>query len=417
MGEDLAPGYANSLAGEQPEIAATIMPDNDDKTSPGYLDYCRCWLDDDDVAGVVEVLRSGWITTGPKAQEFEGAVAEYVGARHAIAVNSGTAAMHLALAAAGIGPDDEVITTPFTFCATAEVIEYQGARPVLADIDLETFNIDPAQIEARVTPRTRALLPVHYAGHPCEMDALLEIARRHKLLVIEDAAHAVGSAYRGRRIGAIGDATAFSFYPTKNITTGEGGMVTTENDDLAARMRRLSLHGMSRDAWNRYTAAGSWYYEVVDLGYKYNMPDLLAALGLSQLAKLERFNEIRARHAAAYHDGLHDLPEIIAPRAQPQVRTNWHLYVIMIRPELLTLDRAAFIEALREAGIGTSVHFIPLHLHPHYQRRHGWKPGMFPNAEWAYERVISLPLYPKMTAGDVQRVIEAVRTIVARHRK
>jgi dTDP-4-amino-4,6-dideoxygalactose transaminase len=390
------------------------MPDDN---QPPFLDYFRCWLDDDDANAVLDVLRSGWITTGPKAQQFERAVADRVGAAHAVAVNSGTAAMHVALAALGIGPGDEVITTPFTFCATAEVIEYQGACPVLADIDLDTFNIHPALIEDKITSHTRALLPVHYAGHPCEMDPIIEIARRRRLHVVEDAAHAIGSAYRGRPIGALGDVTAFSFYPTKNITTGEGGMATTNDEDLAARMRRLSLHGMSRDAWKRYTAAGSWYYEVTDLGYKYNMPDLLAALGLSQLAKLDRFNELRAQHAAAYHEGLHDLPELILPHPQPHVRANWHLYVVLLRPELLTLDRAAFIEALRAAGIGTSVHFIPLHLHPHYQKRFGWKPGLCPNAEWVYERAISLPLYPKMTPADVARVIEAVRDVVARHRK
>ena len=365
---------------------------------------------------VVDTLRSGWITSGPKTKEFERRFAEYVGARHAIAVNSCTAALHIALAAAGIGPGDEVITSPLTFCSTANVIVHLGGTPVFADIG-EDHNIDPSEIERRITPRTKAIIPVHYSGQPCRMDKILACARNHNLPVIEDAAHAVGAKYRGRMIGTIGDVTAFSFYAIKNMTTGEGGMITTDDDELAERMRLLSLHGISKDAWKRYTSEGSWYYEVIYAGYKYNMTDIQAALGIHQLARLEQFLKVRSKYVAMYNEAFGEMPEIQTPIAHTDVRHAWHLYVIQLDLERLVINRAQFIEALRAENIGTSVHFIPVHLHPYYRQTFGHKRGDFPSAERIYDRIVSLPLYPKMTEEDVGDVTAAVNKVVRQHRK
>ncbi len=365
----------------------------------------------------MDTLQSGWITMGPKTKRFEELFAEYVGSRHAIAVSSCTAGLHLALVAAGIGPEDEVITTPLTFCSTANVIIHQGARPVLADVRGDTFNIDPGDVREKITPRTKAIIPVHLAGQPCEMDEIRAIAEEHELLVIEDAAHATGAKYKDRMIGIISDVTVFSFYATKNLTTGEGGMITTEDGELAEKMRILRLHGISTDAWKRYSAQGSWYYEVLFPGYKYNMTDIQASLGIHQLAKQEEFLEIRQRYADMYNDAFEGLPEIITPVVKDYVRHAWHLYIIRLDLERLGLERGLFIEALRKENIGTSVHFIPLHLHPYYRERYGFKKGEFPVAESLYEGIVTLPLYPKMSVGDVEDVIEAVRKVVAESRK
>ncbi|MCS7065507.1 MAG: UDP-4-amino-4,6-dideoxy-N-acetyl-beta-L-altrosamine transaminase [Fimbriimonadales bacterium] len=374
-----------------------------------FLPYALPSIDEQEEQAVLEVLRSGWLTTGPKVKQFEEEFALYTGAAHAVAVNSCTAAMHLVLAAWGIGQGDEVITTPLTFCATIEAIEYLGAMPVLVDIDPATANIDPNRIEDAITPRTRAILPVHYGGLPCEMEAIMEIARRHELLVLEDAAHAAGAVYKGRKIGAIAHATAFSFYATKNLTTGEGGMITTDDAELADRCRILSLHGISRDAWKRYMAAGTWYYEVQALGYKYNMTDLQAALGICQLRKLDALNTRRQQIAAQYHRAFAEMDFLTPfPPRLPADRTHvWHLYTILLNLETLRIDRARFIEELKVRNIGTSVHFIPIHYHPHYAR-YGWRRGDFPNAERYYERTLSLPLYPAMSDQDAADVIEAV---------
>jgi len=385
--------------------------------SETFLPYCRPDLGPEEIDEVVETLRSGWLATGPRCKQFEERFREYVGASHAVAVSSCTAGMHLALAAAGIGPGDEVITTPLTFCSTVNVVIHRGATPVLADICLDDYNLDPAEVERRITPRTRALMPVHYGGQPCRMDELLDIARRHKLLVIEDAAHAVGARYRDRPVGSLGDVTVFSFYVTKNMTTGQGGMVTTEDGDLAAQVRLLSLHGMSHDAWRRYEALGSWYYEVTAPGFNFAMTDVQAALGLGQLSRLERFQELRARYAAEYHRLLADLEEVILPSARPEVRHVWHLYPVRLRSERLTIGRAEFIEALRERGIGTSVHFIPIHYHPYYREGFGFRKGDYPRCEQVFEGLLSLPLYPLMSMDDVARVAEAVREIVGAHRR
>ena len=381
-----------------------------------FLPFALPTIEEAEMQEVGDTLKSGWITTGPRTRRFEEEFRQYIGSKHAIAVNSCTAALHIALAAAGIGPGDEVITSPLTFCSTANVIVHLGGTPVFADIG-EDYNVDPSEIERRITPCTKAIIPVHYSGQPCWMDEILVVTRKRNLLVIEDAAHAVGAKYRGRMIGTIGDVTAFSFYAIKNMTTAEGGMITTNNDELAEKMRLLSLHGISKDAWKRYTSEGSWYYEVVYAGYKCNMTDIQAALGIHQLAKLERFLEIRRKYAAMYSEAFGDVPEIQTPIVNPNVRHAWHLYVIQLNLERLSIDRAQFIEALRAKNIGTSVHFIPVHLHPYYRQTFGYKRGDFPNAERIYDRIVSLPLYPKMTDGDVRDVITAVKETISLYRR
>ena len=381
------------------------------------LPFCQADIGEEEIAEVVDTLRSGWLTTGPKTREFEERFSQYVDSKFAVAVNSCTAALHLALNAAGITEGDEVITTPLTFCSTVNVILFQRATPVLADIRLDDYDIDPAEVERRITPRTKAILPVHYGGQPCRMDELMDIARRHNLLVIEDAAHAVGAKYRGQPVGSIGDATAFSFYVIKNLTTGEGGMVTTNNPELAEKVRILRLHGMSHDAWKRYDARGSWYYEVQMLGFKYNMSDIQAALGLHQLARLESFTERRAQIVAEYGRRFAALPELTLPQARPEVRHAWHLYPIRVDGERLTIGRDQFIEEMKERGIGTSVHFIPIHYHPYYQQTLGLKPGDFPNTDKLFAGLLSLPLFPRMTDADVERVANAVEEIVVSHRR
>jgi perosamine synthetase len=340
-----------------------------------------------------------------------------VGSRHAIAVNSCTAALHLALEAHGVGEGDEVIVPTMTFAATAEVVTYLRAKPVLVDCTTDTLNIDPDRLEQAITPQTKAIIPVHFAGHPCEMDEILDIARSHNLCVIEDAAHALPARYRGKMVGCLSDTTCFSFYATKNITTGEGGMVTTDDADLAARIRTMSLHGLSRDAWNRYTAHGSWYYEILYPGFKYNLTDIAAALGLAQLKKCERFWKARDRLAALYDEGFRDLPEVIRPSAASHVQHAWHLYVIRLDLQRLSIGRNQFIERLQQAGVGCSVHFIPLHLHPYYRNTHGYKPSDCPVASSIYQQIVSLPLYPRMTENDIQGVIAVVRDIVQGSRR
>ena len=374
-------------------------------------------LGDEEWNELLDTLKSGWITMGPKTKRFEELFAEYVGSPDSIAVSSCTAGLHLALVAGGIGPGDEVITTPLTFCSTANVVVHQGAVPILADVRVDTFNIDPEEVRKKITPRTKAIIPVHLAGQPCDMDEIKAIAEEQELLIIEDAAHATGAKYKDRMIGTISDVTVFSFYAIKNLTTGEGGMITTEDEELAERMRILRLHGISRHAWKRYSAQGSWYYEVLLPGYKYNMTDIQASLGIHQLAKQERFLEVRQRYADMYADAFKDLPEIITPVVKDYVRHAWHLYIIRLGLDRLMIDRTRFMEALRGENIGTSVHFIPLHLHPYYRERYGFRMGDFPVAESLYEGIVTLPLYPKMCVEDVRDVIQAVRKVVAENRR
>jgi dTDP-4-amino-4,6-dideoxygalactose transaminase len=374
----------------------------------------KSWIEKEEEAEVLETLRSGWLTRGPRTQAFERSFADYVGCRHAIGVNSGTAALHLALASLGIGEGDEVVTTPITFAATGNVIVLQRAHPVFADVEADTLNIDPAEVAARITAKTRAILPVHLFGHPCEMDAIMALARARQLAVIEDAAHAIEARYRGRPIGAIGDLTAFSFYATKNITTGEGGMVTTNDDGLAERLRLLRLHGVVGNA-GATSAKAPW--DVVLAGYNYTMSDIQAALGLHQLEKIDGYWDRRRRLAAAYDDALKHVEEVRRVGVREGVRHAYHLYPILLRTEDLTVDRDAVVEALREAGVGAGVHFRALHLMSFYRERFGFAPGDFPNAEYAADRLISLPLYPKMEEEDVEGVVEALMEVVRRLRK
>ena len=383
----------------------------------GFIPFHAPEIGEAEIDSVVETLRSGWLTTGPKVKNFETDFARYIGCSHAVAVNSATAALHLALEAIGIEEGDEVILPTMTFTATAEVVLYFRARPVLVDCEPNTLNVDPTQVEKAITPRTRAIIPVHIAGQPCAMNQILHIAEKHKLRVIEDAAHALPARYHGRTVGTIGDITCFSFYATKTITTGEGGMATTENPEWAERMRVMSLHGISHDAWNRYTKEGSWYYEVVAPGYKYNLTDIGAAIGIEQLKKSDRFANARRRIAELYSESFAGLPEVQTPVCRPGIEHAWHLYVIQLDLDRLSIDRGQFIEALKNEGIGTSVHFIPLHLHPFYRDRFGHKPTDFPRASDAYQRILSLPIYPRMSDDDTNSVIGAVKKILKEHRR
>ena len=382
-----------------------------------FLPYALPLIEEDDIVEVVNTLKSGWLAKGPKTMEFEERFAEYVGAKYAVAVNSCTAALHLSLVAAGIGEGDEVITTPMTFAASANVVIHTGAKPVFVDIDPVTMNIDPKKIPAKITARTKAIIPVHMAGHPCEMDEIMAIARKHNLFVLEDAAHAVYTQYKGKMIGAIGNATAFSFYATKNLVTGEGGMVTTNDEALYDKIRVLSTHGMSRNAWNRYAEVGSWYYEILSPGYKDNMSDIMAGLGLSQLAKLERMQMRRKEIADFYQAEFGKMPELETPVEHDYARHAWHLYIIKLNLDKLTIDRGKFVEELNKGNIGTSVHFIPLHMQPYYRDTYGYKPDDFPVAKGVFMRNISLPMYPKMSEQDARDVVDAVRRVIECYRK
>lgn len=382
-----------------------------------FLPYALPLIEDDDIAEVVDSLKSNWISKGPKTMEFEKRFAEYVGAKYAIAVNSCTAGLHLSLVAAGIGEGDEVITTPMTFAASANVIIHTGAKPVFVDIDPITMNIDVNKISEKITPRTKAIIPVHMAGLPCQMDEIIAIAQRHNLFVLEDAAHAVYTKYKETLIGTHGNAASFSFYATKNVATGEGGMVTTNDEALAEKIRIMSSHGMSRNAWSRYAVSGSWYYEILYPGYKDNMTDIQAALGLTQLAKLERMQGLRVEIAVRYNEEFGKLPELEVPVELAYARHAWHLYILKLNLDKLAIDRAQFIEELKAENIGTSVHFIPVHMHPYYRDTYGYQHGDFPVAEATFERIISLPLYPKMTVQDTEDVISAVKRVVERSRR
>jgi dTDP-4-amino-4,6-dideoxygalactose transaminase len=375
---------------------------------------------------VIDTLRSGWITTGPKAKRLETDFAKYVGARNAIAVAHCTGALHLALFALGIGPGDEIITTPFTFTATAEVMGYLGARPVFVDIQPNTFNIDPQAIEnALVSGRHRkvkAIMPVHFAGQSCNMDRIGAIARRYQLRVVEDAAHAVGSermmeGHGMVKIGTTGDLTCFSFYATKNITSAEGGMITTEDDVLAAKIAVASLHGMDRNAWKRYDSSGSWFYEIHDTGFKYNLSDVHAAIGVAQLRRADELMRRRQAIAKAYNEAFGSDPALEIPVTEPGVVHAWHLYVLRLRSSALKISRNRYVEVLRECGVGTSVHCIPLNTMAFYQNRYGYRTGDFPIAEDVYSRCLSLPIFPGMSDEDVAYVIESVLTAARENRR
>jgi perosamine synthetase len=376
------------------------------------LPYGRQSISEDDIQTVVDVLRSDWLTTGPKVAEFEEALAARVGAKYAVAYSSGTAALHGAAFAAGLKPGDEAITSPLTFAATANCVLYQGARPVFADVSPDTLNLDPDLLAERITPNTRAILPVDYAGHPADLDPILALAERHGLTVIEDACHALGAEYKGRRAGSIAHMSVFSFHPVKHVATGEGGMVTTDRADLAENLRRFRNHGISSDARQRH-ASGQWHYEMVQLGFNYRLTDIACALGISQLKKLEanlaRRREIAARYTAAFRN----LRGVIAPSVRPDVNPAWHLYPIRVNPSHLKKDRAHMFRALRAENIGVNVHYIPVHLHPYYRDRFGYQGGEYPVAETAYEQLISLPMFHAMTEQDVEDVIAAVSKVSA----
>ena len=381
-----------------------------------FLPYGRQSVDEADIQAVVDVLRSDWLTTVPKVAEFEEAFAARVGAAHAVSFSSGTAALHAAAFAAGLKSGDEAITTPLTFAATANCVLYQGATPVFADIRGDTLTLDPEQVENKISPRTRAILPVDYAGHPVDLMPILEIARRHKLVVIEDACHALGAEYGGRPLGSIADMTVFSFHPVKHITTGEGGMVATNDAKFAETLRRFRNHGISSDARQRQSA-GQWHYEMVLLGFNYRLPDIVCALGIQQLKRLDANLARRREIAAHYTAAFREIPAVIPPAVRPEANPAWHLYPIRLDLEKLTVDRAEVFRALRAENIGVNVHYIPVHLHPYYRERFGYKGGEFPVAEDAYGRLISLPMFHGMSDQDVDDAVQAVSKIAEHFRR
>lgn len=383
-------------------------------TTQSFIPFALPDISEAEITEVVDSLCSGWITTGPKTKRFESDFAEFIGSNcEAVSVNSATAGLHLALEAIGISAGDEVITTPYTFTATAEVIRYLGAHPIFVDIDPNTFNIDPNKIEAAITPKTKAIIPVHFAGLACDMTSILAIARKHDLKVVEDAAHALPTYYQGQLIGSLdSDVTVFSFYATKTITTGEGGMVVTRNPEIATRCKVMRLHGISRDAFDRYTSIKpSWHYEVIAPGFKYNLTDLASSLGIHQLKKVNHFQKRRQEMAERYTHELADLPLLIPPNAFLGDVHAWHLYVLRLKTEA-GIQRDQFIEEMIKRGIGCSVHFIPLHLHPYWRDTYELQPEDFPHALEAYKQAVSLPMYTKMTNDDQTRVIDAVRDIL-----
>ncbi len=380
-----------------------------------FLPFSPPLIGEEEISEVIDTLKSDWITTGPKVKRFESEFSAYVGSQASLATASATDAMLVGLAALGIGEGDEVITTPMTFCSTAHVIEHLGAKPVFADVLKDTLTIDPLKIEQKITSKTKAILPVHIYGHPCDMDPILELAKNYDLFVLEDAAHAFTATYKGKKIGTLGDLTAFSFYATKNITTAEGGMLTGSLD-LIDEARLWSLHGMSRDSWTRYAEEGSWYYEVIRPGYKCNMTDIQAAIGIHQLKKVDAFQQVRRKIAETYTAAFADLEEIEPPTEREDVNSAWHLYAIRLNLDSLKVDRSQFIEELKKRNIGSSVHFIPLHTQPYYRDKYHYAPEDYPVAYTEYQRLISLPINLRLTEEDLADVIEAVRDVIEIYR-
>lgn len=377
-----------------------------------FLVFGKPVIGDDEIAEVVASMREGWLGTGPKVARFEREFAAYRQAPHAVAVNSCTAALHLAILAAGIGPGDEVITTPLTFCATVNAIVHAGGTPVLADVDPRTMNLDPSAVEARISSRTKAIVPVHFAGRPCEMDALLAIAERHGLRIIEDCAHAVEAEWDGRPLGTLGDFGCFSFYATKNLSTGEGGMVLTRREEDAARIKVLGLHGMSKDAWKRFSDDGYRHYQVVETGFKYNMMDLQAAIGIHQLERVERFWLRREAIWRRYVDELSDTPLVLPSDPAPRTRHGLHLFTVLVDEERCGLSRDAFLDGMTAQNIGVGVHYVSVPEHPVYRRRYGWRAEEWPEAMRIGRRTVSIPLTAGLTDEDVDDVIAAVRRVL-----
>ena len=381
------------------------------------LPFHKSWLEEEEHREVEDTLNSGWLTTGPKAQKFEEAFKDYIGCKHAVALNSCTAGLNLALTVQNFAEGDEVITPPMTFPATTNVILLQRLKPVFADIEPGTLTIDPRKIEAKITPRTRAIIPVHFAGHPCDMTPIQELADRHKLVIIEDAAHALESGYKGKKIGNLGNATAFSFYANKNITTGEGGMLVTNDDALAETIRIMRLQGISRDAWKRYGKSGFSHWEHTLAGHKCNMSDLNASIGMHQIKKVERFMTLRKKYVSMYDRAFADVAELETLAVRDYATHAHHLYVISLHLERLTIDRDGFLDAIQSTGIGVALHYVALHLQPYYVKNFNTKPQDFPIASNYSERVITLPLYPKMSSADVERVIETVKDLIKKFRR
>jgi perosamine synthetase len=396
-----------------------------------FIPYARQWIDEDDIQAVVEALHSDWLTTGPKVEEFERAFADFVGSKEAVAVSSGTAALHAAMYALGIGPGDEVIVPPITFAATANCIVFQGGTPVFVDVDSHTLLIDPAQVKAKITPRTKGIIAVDYTGQPCDYDALRSIAKRHNLFLVEDACHALGAQYKGKKVGSLADLTVFSFHPVKQITTGEGGMITTDDHALAERMRLFRNHGITRnsdrftvhcppftetqqttDNRQRTTVKGPWYYEMQDLGFNCRLTDIQCALGMSQLRKLQGWVTRRQEIARRYDEAFARVAGLVQLAVREYALHAYHLYVIRLDEMYLQRTRSEVFSSLRSKGIGVNVHYIPVHLHPFYIKRFGTGPGLCPIAESAYEDLITLPLFPMMSDQDVEYVIKVVRTDV-----
>lgn len=387
------------------------------KKRKGLLIFGSPAIEEPEIREVEKTMRSFWLGTGPRVARFEEAFKDYTGASFAMALNSCTAGLHLSLIVSGVGPGDEVITTPLTFCATSNTIIHAGAKPVFVDVERGTMNVDPALIEKAITKKTKALIPVHLAGRPCNMDAIMDIARRHNLIVIEDAAHAIEAEYKGKKVGNIGDLTCFSFYVTKNIVTGEGGMVTTNNREWAEKIKMYGLHGMSKDAWKRYSDEGFKHYQVLFPGFKYNMMDLQAAIGIHQIKRVGKYLQRRNVIWKQYDDAFKDLPVTIPVPAEKNTVHARHLYTLLIDTDRMKITRDQFQEALFKENIGTGIHFISLHLHDYYARTYGFKPNDFPNAKFISDRTISLPLSAKLTEEDVQSVISAVKKVVSENLK
>ncbi|MBI5375425.1 MAG: DegT/DnrJ/EryC1/StrS family aminotransferase [Candidatus Schekmanbacteria bacterium] len=383
-----------------------------------FLPLSKPTLKKEEINEVVSSMKSGWITTGPKVIEFEKRLQEYTGAKHCIVLNSGTAGLHIALIALGIKAGDEVITTPMTFAATVNVIEHVGAKPVFVDINPDTMNILEDQIEKKITKKTKAIIPVHFAGQPCDMDRILSIAKKHKLAVIEDAAHSIGTEYKGRKIGTLSDMTVFSFHPLKNITTGEGGLITTKSDKLNEELRLLRFHGITASAWDRYSKKGKVQYELVIPGFKYNMLDIQAGIGIHQIGRLDGFIEKRTKLAELYNRELKNCDGISIPGVVDyDCRHAWHLYIIKVNLEKLKISRNEFIDELKKFNIGTGIHFPAIHIQPYYRKKYGYKKNDYPESAFVSDRIISLPLYPRMKAADVKYVSNAIKCITEANKK
>ncbi|GGL54478.1 UDP-4-amino-4,6-dideoxy-N-acetyl-beta-L-altrosamine transaminase [Sporolactobacillus putidus] len=372
-----------------------------------FLPYARQWIDDADIQAVTDVLQSDYLTTGPKIKEFEQAIAQFVGAKYAVSFANGTAALHGACFAAGIHKGDEVICTPMTFAASSNCVLYCGGNPVFADIDSRTYNMDPAEIEKKITARTKAIIPVDYTGQPAQLDEIMALARKHHLTVIEDGAHSLGSHYKGKKVGSISDMTMFSFHPVKQITSGEGGMITTNEEAYYEKLLQFRSHGITRDAKYLEKCDGPWYYEMQFLGYNYRMTDIQAVLGISQLSKIEKFIDARKQIVERYNEAFQAIPELTVPYQHPDTDSSWHLYILRLKTDKINADRREIFEALRAQNIGVNVHYLPVYLHPYY-RELGYERGLCPNAEKHYDEIITLPLFPKMTEQDVRDVIQAV---------